>query len=173
MKRAAAALAAVVMTAMLGTTAAQAAPATPELEAQVAAQLAKAPGGVRTAVNKVSYDGGAFVVTFAMPGTAKAALASPDCPAGSFCFYDGVNYTYPRGELWACGWQDLGAWGWNDRIESVDNSTGNWVFYKNHFDDGKPSNGHVLDQDLWSNLPYEFIASVPNRNMADHVDRSC
>jgi hypothetical protein len=173
MKRVAVAMTAVAMTALLGSAPAQAAAPASSLEAQVAAQLAKAPGGVRTAVNELTYDGGAFVVTFAMPGTAKAVQGVPDCPAGEFCFYDGANYTYPRGRLWACGWQDLAGYGWSDRVESVDNSTGNTVHYINHYDAGDPDYGHDLDYVLWTNFEYAFMPTVSDPNRADHVWRVC
>src|SRR3954452_9897991 len=117
------------------------------LEQQNALQLRLAPGGRQTAPHEVSYDGGKVVITVAMPGAARAAAAGgyPDCPAQWFCFYDGPNWTYPRGKLSDCGWQDLGRYGWNDRTESVDNYTANDIDFYNHNDRGNPANMHALD----------------------------
>ncbi|BFU45115.1 peptidase inhibitor family I36 protein [Krasilnikovia sp. MM14-A1004] len=171
----------------LGAAAANAAPAAPgraldvlgqrattaaQLQRQIDLQLTLAPGGVQTAANEVSYDGGRFVVTYALPG-ARAALAAADCPSGWFCFYDHTNYGYPRGRLSDCGWQDLGAYGWNDRTESVDNSTGNTVDYINHEDYGNPANGHVYDYHLFYNYGHSSASSVGYPNQADHVNRLC
>jgi hypothetical protein len=141
-----------------------------ELQQQINLQLKLAPGGQQTAPNEVSYAGGRFVVTYAMPGSVNA---SPDCPGGWFCFYDHTNWGYPRGKLSDCGWQDLGRFGWNDRTESVDNSTGNSIEYINHFDYGNPANGHRFDYTLFWNGAWNASSTVPYPNMADHVVRHC
>jgi hypothetical protein len=186
-RRLATALLAVVALLGLGTTAATAAPAKPsraealailakpattaaQLQRQIDLQLSIAPGGVRTAANEVSYDGGKFVVTYAKPG---ATLAAADCPSGWYCFYDNTNWGYPRGRLSDCGWQDLGAYGWNDRTESVDNSTGNPVDYIQHRDYGNPANGHVYDYHLFYSYAHAAASTVPYPNQADHVNRLC
>jgi Peptidase inhibitor family I36 len=141
-----------------------------ELQQQIDLQLKLAPGGKQTSVNEVSYDGGRFVVTYALP---NAITGYPDCPSGWFCFYDGYNWGYPRGRLSSCGWQDLAWWGWNDRTNSIDNSTGSWIQYIQHWDYGNPANGHRYDYTLFWNDPWAAYSSVPYPNMADHVSRYC
>lgn len=139
-----------------------------DVQSQIDAYLAESPGGVQTNATEISYAGGAFVVTFARP---RGILAGPDCPAGWFCFYDGVNYGYPRGKLSSCGWQDLGFYGWSDRTESVHhNQAFGTVWFINHL-----SANHGSDVRLF------FISTsvraradvAPYRNMADHVYRFC
>lgn len=142
-----------------------------ELQKQIDTQLRIAPGGRQTAVNEVTYDGGKFVVTYALPGA--KALAVEDCPNNWFCFYDNPGYGYPRGKLSDCGWQDLARWGWNDRTESTSNGTNASVDYINHYDRGNPANGHSLDQFLWEDWPAFAKGNVPYPNTADHVNRLC
>lgn len=142
-----------------------------QLQRQIDLQLTLAPGGKQTAPNEVSYDGGKFVVTYALPGA--TALAAPDCPSGWFCFYDYTSWGYPRGRLSSCGWQDLGAYGWNDRTESTDSSVGNPVSYSNHRDYGNPANGHTYDYHLFYSYANSAASSVPYPNQADHVNRLC
>ncbi|GII59816.1 hypothetical protein Pth03_82050 [Planotetraspora thailandica] len=91
-----------------------------ELRDQIALQMKIAPGGKQTSINEVSYNNGKFVVTYALPG--QRALGVADCPAGWFCFYQDINFGYPRGKLSDCGWQDLRTYGWGNRISSADNS---------------------------------------------------
>lgn len=67
-----------------------------DLQAKVDAYLKANPGGVQIGPADIAYSGGKFVVTVAR---ADFAAGSPDCPSGWFCFYDGPNYTYPRGKL--------------------------------------------------------------------------
>lgn len=98
-----------------------------ELREQIALQLKIAPGGKQTSPNEVSYDNGKFVVTYALPE--QVALGVADCPSGWFCFYQDINFGYPRGKLSDCGTQDLAPYGWRDRISSADNSTTNSVEY--------------------------------------------
>lgn len=143
-----------------------------QLQKQIDTQLRIAPGGKQTAVNEVTYDGGKFVVTYAMPGQRKA-LAVEDCPNGWFCFYDHTNYGYPRGKLSDCYWQDLATYGWSDRTESSSNGTNADVQYTNHYDMGNPANGHYYDQYLWDDMPAFRKGNVPYPNMADHVYRFC
>jgi hypothetical protein len=143
-----------------------------QLQRQIDTQLRIAPGGKQTAANEVTYDGGKFVVTFAMPGQ-KKAFAVEDCPNGWFCFYDHTGYGYPRGKLSDCFWQDLGRYGWNDRTESSSNGTNADVEYINHYDMGNPANGHSYDQYLWDDMPAFAKGNVPYPNTADHVYRFC
>jgi hypothetical protein len=98
-----------------------------ELSQQIALQLKIAPGGKQTSRNEVSYDNGKFVVTYALPGA--RTLAAPDCPRGWFCFYENLNFGYPRGRLSSCYEQYLGDYGWNNRVSSVDNSTTTPISY--------------------------------------------
>ena len=131
--------------------------------------LAKYPGGVRINATEISYGGGIFVVTVTR-GT--GVQASPDCPSGWFCFYEDINYGYPRGKLSSCGWQDLAWWSWHDRTESVhyNLSTGS-VSFLNH----APGTSHANDTHLFdvsTSLPTRPDVS-PYRNMADHVYRFC
>lgn len=142
-----------------------------ELQRQIDLQLELAPGGKQTAPNEVSYDGGRFVVTYALPGA--HVQAGPDCPSGWFCFYDGRLWGYPRGKLSDCGWQDLATYGWSDRTESLHNNTHHIIDYFNHWDFGNPANGHYYDYSLFYNPAHSWYGSVPSPNMADHVIRRC
>ena len=130
--------------------------------------LAKYPGGKKISPTEVSYSNGAFIVT-----TRRSAgtLVGPDCPSGWFCFYDGVNYGYPRGKLSSCGWQDLASWGWNDRTESVHYmlNTGR-VWFINHVGTGHSNDFNVFDV----GVSFRTRSDVsPYRNIADHVNRIC
>ncbi|MFG1609581.1 peptidase inhibitor family I36 protein [Actinoplanes sp. NPDC049265] len=136
-----------------------------ELQAQIDRQLQVVPGGEQTAVNEVSYGGGRFVVTYARPGATQ--LEAPDCPSGSFCFYDSLNFVYPRGRLSDYGWQDLATWNWQDRTESVHNMTNTGVVFQNH-----TSGGHGNDQVLFCQRALSADPNVyPYANVADHVHR--
>ncbi|MEV4625406.1 hypothetical protein AB0J90_03850 [Micromonospora sp. NPDC049523] len=138
------------------------------VQVEIDKHLAAYPGGRQIGPTEISYAGGSFVLTFEPP---VGTLASPDCTSGWFCFYDRINYGYPRGRLSSCGWQDLASWGWHDRTESVHfNISSGSVSYLNH-----TSAGHGGD-------PYLFSVSAsartdndvsPYRNMADHVNRYC
>jgi len=125
--------------------------------------LAANPGGTRLNALEVSY--GALVVTVARPRTTTAVAA--DCPAGWFCFYAGVNYTYPRGKLSSCGYQDLATYGWTNRIESVyyDMLNGKVTFY----------NDGTVDTALFTvSTANRGDADVsPHRDKADYVYRTC
>lgn len=74
-----------------------------ELQAQIDAHLKQAPGGVQINENEIAYDGGKFIMTFAKPGqqvgTDHTTQAASDCTSLWYCFYDGVNFTYPRGRF--------------------------------------------------------------------------
>ena len=146
----------------------QTAPSTKAVQEMIDAQLAAAPGGKQISPTEVSY--GDFVVTVARTDNTSVGA---DCPAGWFCFYDRVNYGYPRGKLSSCGWQDLATWAWNDRTESVhyNLSTGS-VSFINH--GARPD--HSDDRVLFSvGASNRFLSDVgaANRNIADHVYRFC
>src|SRR5262245_46626817 len=144
-------------------------PADSSVQAQVDAYLAAYPGGKQINATEISYAGGTFVVTLVPP---VGTLAGPDCPGGWFCFYDGVNYVYPRGKLSSCGWQDLSFYGWHDRTESVHyNLSSGLVWFINH----APGVTHANDIRLFEvSSSMRTRADVfPFRNMADHVYRFC
>jgi hypothetical protein len=133
-------------------------------EGAVAAYLAEHPGGQRVGGADIAYDHGRFVVTVVAP----PGVAAADCPSGWFCFYDGINFGYPRGRLSDCGWQDLGWWGWRDRTESAayNLSTGSVVFI---------NETGATDTALFTvGTSARSRADVaPNRNRADYVFRYC
>ncbi|WP_344055000.1 peptidase inhibitor family I36 protein, partial [Planotetraspora silvatica] len=136
-----------------------------ELRDQIALQMKIAPGGKQTSLNEVSYDNGKFVVTYALPGQ-QVALGVADCPSGWFCFYDNINFGYPRGKLSSCGTQDLATWGWRNRISSVDNSTTNSVEY---WADASPFGTRYL----FTNYNPGALSSLVYDNEADLVNRNC
>jgi hypothetical protein len=137
------------------------APATGAPNGGVAAFLAAHPGGVPINDNEISYGGGAFVVTLAQP---PGTLAAPDCPSGWFCFYDRVNYGYPRGRLSSCGTQDLGTWGWQYRTDSAhyNMSSGTATFFY--------SSTRIFAIGVNARTAPDV---TPYRNWADRVTRSC
>jgi hypothetical protein len=137
-----------------------------DVQVQIDAHLAAYPGGTQISPTEISYGGGAFIMTFERP---KISIeGSPDCPRGWFCFYDYVNYGYPRGKLSDCGKQDLGTWGWRNRTESVHHNQ---------------SSGSVVFIDLRGGLEYYMFSVSPSkrtigdvygfRNLADLVLRFC
>jgi hypothetical protein len=143
-----------------------------ELRQQVQLQLQLFPGGVQIDENEVAYQGGAFVMTFALPEQAIRPRATADCPSGWFCFYDHANFGYPRGKLSDHGWQDLGPFGWSDRTESVHNNTTTRVEFDNHVDFGDPANGHTFDElDIFGADAHTTLSTVSRPNTADHVFR--
>ncbi|WP_326550327.1 hypothetical protein [Micromonospora sp. NBC_01813] len=137
------------------------------IEQLIEAYLAAHPGGVRINETELAYDGGTFIVGVA-PSTGVAMFAAPDCPNGWYCFYDGTNYAYPRGRLSDCGWQDLGNWGWRNRIESAhyNLSYGNTTFLD--------ETGATDTKLFVISTSARTIADVsPHRNRADYVYRAC
>lgn len=166
LRRFAAACAAGTTLLMLTTGAAIAVPAADStVQAKVDAWLAAYPGGRQISATDIAYDGGRFVVSLAPAG--GLISAEPDCTAGWFCFYDGVNFTYPRGRLSDCGLQDLARWGWRNRTESAhyNMSTGSTAFI----------NDAATDTVLFTiGTSRRTIADVGSaRNRADLVYRSC
>ncbi|WP_435126158.1 hypothetical protein, partial [Micromonospora tulbaghiae] len=96
---------------------------------------------------------------------------SSKCSGGWFCFFDGINYTWPRGQLSDCGWQDLQNFGWVDRTESVaQNLPDGWVEYQNHTFGGHENDEHLFYTDTLFDQDSDVS---PYRNMADHVWYSC
>jgi hypothetical protein len=140
---------------------------TTQIQRQVDAYLASHPGGRQINPTEIEYGHGAFIVTV-VPSTPRATTASLDCPYGWFCFYDYVNYGYPRGKLSDCGFQDLGTWGWRNRTDSVQYnlSTGSVTFIN--------ETGSTDTALFWVGTTKRTIADVsPYRNMADYVYRYC
>ena len=114
--------------------------AAPLTTARMDAYLAGHPGGVPVNANEIAYAGGAFIVTLTGPATPAGVQGVPDCPSGSYCFYEWGNFGYPRGRLSDCGTQDLGTWYWRNRTESVQNKTGATVQFFN----GSIGSGQLL-----------------------------
>lgn len=143
---------------------AQPAVAAPADTASPEAYLAAHPGGTVINRNEVSYDGGTFIVTLTRTSLTRAVA---DCPSGWFCFYDSVNFGYPRGRLSDCGFQDLGTWGWRNRVESVHFATSGSVSFINETG--------TTDTTLFSaSTTRRQLATVtPNGNKADYVYRYC
>ena len=126
--------------------------------------LHRHPGGTQISARDLSYVGGALIVTLARDPNVSAAA---DCPSGWYCFYDGVNYTYPRGKLSSCGWQNLATWAWQNRIESVhyNMSTGTIAFLN--------ETGTTDTVLFTAGTNQRTIADVgANRNKADYVSRT-
>ncbi|GAA4717417.1 hypothetical protein Prum_020190 [Phytohabitans rumicis] len=120
------------------------------------------PGGIQVSATDIAY--GDLIVTVVR----SAAAGVPDCPSGWFCFYDGANYTYPRGKLSDCGPQDLGTWNWRNRVASVDyqSSTGSVTFIN--------ETGATDTALFTASTSRRRIPDVaPNRDKADYVYRSC
>ncbi len=160
------ALAAAVVMAVAAPAGAYTAPA----QALIDAHLAAYPGGRQISATEISYAGGAFVMGFAPPG--QIVQGVPDCPSGWFCFYDRVNFGWPRGKLSDCGWQDLATWGWQNRTESAHyNSASGSVSFTAH---GSRAD-HGDDTTVFTvSVSRRTIADVyPYRNVADHVYRFC
>jgi hypothetical protein len=138
-----------------------------QIQRQVVAYLASHPGGRQINTTDIEYGNGAFIVSVVRAAPAVAA-ATADCPSGWFCFYDNINFGYPRGKLSDCGFQDLGTWGWRNRTESVDyNMSSGSVTFINETG--------ATDTSLFSvSTSRRTIADVtPYRNMADYVYRFC
>lgn len=137
---------------------------TAAVHAATARYLAANPGGTQINDREISYQHGTFIVTVTPPTGARGV---PDCPRGSFCFYEGVNYTYPRGRLSGCGWQDLDTWNWRNRIASVD------------FDISQGAVGFLNETGSTDTVLFSAAADrpripdvYPHRDKADYVSRT-
>lgn len=128
-----------------------------ELQAGVEREMRVNPGGVQTAPDEISYDGGRFVVTVAKPGQ----QAEPRCTAGWYCFWDGYNYTGNRGRLSACGEQGLAQYGWANRIKSVYNPTQHTVRFRDY------ATG------VWEDFPPGSYDNVYFPQIHDAANRMC
>jgi len=145
-----------------------------DVQAKIDAHLRDYPGGVQTGPTEISYLNGRFVMTFVPTGVGTDSTdGTADCPSGWFCFYDSINFGYPRGKLSDCGWQDLAAWGWQNRTESAhyNMSTGSVAFI-NH---AAGQANHNFDVAVFAvGTSQTMIADTsPYRNTADHVQRYC
>jgi hypothetical protein len=138
-----------------------------QTQREVTAYLIGHPGGRQINTTDIEYGNGAFIVTV-VPAAPRVTIAALDCPAGWYCFYDGVNFGYPRGKLSDCGFQDLGTWGWRNRTDSVQYnlSSGSVTFI---------NETGATDTALFSvSTTKRTIADVnPYRNQADYVYRTC
>jgi hypothetical protein len=163
-------LLAVLSAIVTGATPARADKGPSSVDPRVSAYLAAHPGGQVISGNDISYGGGRFIVSVVPP--AGAAAGVPDCPVGWFCFYEYINFGYPRGKLSDCGWQDLAYWNWQDRTESAhyNLNTGYTVFL-----DHGSSPQHTDDVRLFTvSATARTIADVGvHRNKANHVYRYC
>ncbi len=141
--------------------------ASDQVQRSVDAYMASHPGGHQISATDVSYGNGKFIVTV-VKLKSQITPAALDCPSGWYCFYDYVNFGYPRGKLSDCGWQDLGTWGWRNRTDSVQYnlSVGSVVFI---------NETGSTDTALFSvSTSKRTIANVdPYRNQADYVYRYC
>ncbi|MFC9972079.1 peptidase inhibitor family I36 protein [Spirillospora sp. NPDC127200] len=142
--------------------------ASPEssVQDQINDQLRDYPGGVQTAHNKVSYDGGRVVLTIPVSGTARAA-ADP-CATNAYCFYDGPDFTGRKLTFRDCGGnQSLTDYGFGNKTSSWVNKTRHTV--------------EVYDKDvspfitLWREAPGAASANVGTAayNKADFFYTSC
>ncbi|WP_412539986.1 peptidase inhibitor family I36 protein [Longispora sp. K20-0274] len=153
------------------------------MQQQINLQLSLYPGGKQISTNEVSYDGGNFVITFAKPASQMSMLSTGGmgyCPSPWFCFWDDEYYGGAMGKLSSYGAQDLGRYGWSDRIESVWNRTDTTVRFYNHTTDYHPENViSANDEYLFKAYPGRYDTSVKyladgedsDRNKADHVLR--
>lgn len=138
------------------------------VQKQITAHLAAFPGGTQINSREISYAGGTFIMTFGTSGSRVAA--TPSCTIGWFCFYELKNYGGLKGKLSSCGWQDLGWYGWRNRVDSAfynDNDRNGFVSFYNIVGSG--------DEHLFTiSTASPRRASVdPNGNKADLVYRYC
>ncbi|WP_345535044.1 peptidase inhibitor family I36 protein [Phytohabitans rumicis] len=138
------------------------------VQKQIDSHLLKYPGGKQINATEISYGDGMLVMTFVR---SAGIFAAADCPSGSFCYYDGINFNYPRVRTSTCAWQDLAWSGWHDRTESVHFNKAGSVAFLNH--GAVPS--HTSDRVLFSlSASVRTKADViPYRNMADHIQPTC
>lgn len=138
------------------------------IQRQVDAYRMTHPGGNQVSATEISYGGGAFIVAVVRAANGPEGA---DCPGGWFCFYDGINFIYPRGRLSSCGWQDLAWYGWSDRTESVHyNLSSGSVWFINHYGVNHSGDASLFYVDTGLRTRYDV---TPYRNIADHVYRYC
>ncbi|MDR2703950.1 MAG: peptidase inhibitor family I36 protein [Cellulomonadaceae bacterium] len=59
-------------------------------------------GGIQVAWNEIAWNDGAIVLTLSPDNIGVAPLAVGNCPSGSFCAYDGANYSGNRLAFTTC-----------------------------------------------------------------------
>lgn len=142
------------------------APADPSLQARIDLELNRYPGGKQISPNQISYNGGAAILTFALPGQALAAA----CPSGYVCMYKGRSFSGDHLDLNTCSWYDLAWRNWQDQTVSVRNARGVAVAFENH--GNVPS--HTSDRWLFTINAGASAASLgSNERKADHIRPSC
>lgn len=144
-------------------------PAHGPAQKQIEKHLREHPGGRQISATEISYADRKAVITFT---PAIGALAGADCPAGSYCFYEKINYGYPRLQLFSCGWSDLAWWGWQDRTESVHfNEPTGYLTLMNH----GVYPGHTYDTQLFRfSTAYRTDPDLyPHGNKVDHANHYC
>lgn len=100
------------------------------LQKQIDKQLAQTPGGKRISLNQASWRGGKAVMTWPLPGEAKArgvnepaaALGSPNCSYAWTCLYEHDQYNGRRLTWSDCNFENLANWGFNDQTSSWHNN---------------------------------------------------
>ncbi len=147
-----------------------------DIQAQIDAQLALDPTGVQISPDQVSYHNGTMTITFRSRtrSQSQAAVApqtlTPDCPSGSFCLYESVNYEGRRISYTTCTFRDLYPY-YHDWADSIAfNKPSGYVNFINH---GKAN--HVGDTVLYTLSPARraVFDVKPYRNAIDHVDGAC
>ncbi|MFJ6798223.1 hypothetical protein [Streptomyces sp. NPDC091268] len=101
-----------------------------ELGARIDRQLALVPGGKRIGLNQAAWRGGKAVMTWPLPGEAKAravdepsvALGSPNCAYGWTCLYEHANFDGRRLTWSDCAFENLADWGFSDKTTSWHNN---------------------------------------------------
>lgn len=91
-------LAPLVLGAAVVATGAQAATASPT-SSEIEYALSAVPGGVQTAVNQVTWQGGTIL---SVGSESSITPASAPCPSGKFCAFSGPSGTGSRLEFTAC-----------------------------------------------------------------------
>ncbi len=143
------------------------------LDQQIAAEMARAPGGERISVNQIAWDRkGAppVILTLPLPGERIAraagepvtALGTPNCNYEGVCLWDYTNFEGARlGPFYACRTETLSAHGFANRTESWHNNqtpnTKSWLV----------QNGQIL-MDMIPNSKVSHVG-VYNVNRATHL----
>jgi hypothetical protein len=151
---------------MAGSAGSSAAPNDPSLQARIDMQLNRYPGGKQISANQISYDGGAVVLSFAVPGQVLAST----CPTGYVCLYKGRSFSGDHLDLNTCAWYDLGWNRWQDQTRSVRNARSRPVAFDNH--GSVPS--HASDRWLFTINSGASAANLgAHEGKADHIRPQC
>ncbi len=146
----------------------------------IAAYLARYPGE-QTGRTEVTFNrdnpSQEFVVTFQRPA---GQPSGPDCPQGWLCLYDGAYFGYPRARLRLCGYVELAPFGWQQRVDSVDDelidipgvpAVVDKVWFMIH-----PPSGQKL---TFAYIPFSVdgwwnkLLDTPFKNQAEYLYRKC